>query len=267
MGAQVLARLGEAPCVLVLDSAETPWWADTEGTEAAFATLAAVPGLVLVASLRGRQRPFGLAWCDSIDVPPLAMPEARMVFLAVSGQSYTNDPHLDLLVAAQDGLPLTIELLAYLAEGEPLIGHWHQWTERRVDMIRRNQDGPGLSMAVSFDLSINGPRTTDHARRLLSLLSVLPDGIAHEDLNTLLPGIGNQAAMTLRKVGLALDDQARLRVAQPIRDYVQVNHAPRPDDLARAVSHYSLLAEPQGWQVGRPGGVVAGNRLLRTRQP
>ena len=60
--AKRLPDLAEAPTVLVLDNAETPWWADAaQATREIFATLAAVPGLALIASLPGRQRPFGLA--------------------------------------------------------------------------------------------------------------------------------------------------------------------------------------------------------------
>jgi len=253
----------------MLDNAETPWWADPEGTEGQegiFATLAGVPGLTLVASLRGRQRPFGLAWRDAVDIPPLGTAETRKVFLAVAGQSFEDDPRLDELVAAQDGLPLTTTLLAYLAEGEPnLAGLWRQWTQRRVALLRRGTGRQELSAAVSFDLSINSRRMTDEARRLLSLLGVLPEGIAHDDLEPLLPGTGEEAARTLRKVGLAFDEAARLRVLQPIRDHVQAAHEPSPDDLAQAVAHYGELARQLGWQIGRPGGAEASSQLLVER--
>jgi tetratricopeptide (TPR) repeat protein len=263
---QALAHLAQAPAVVVLDNAETPWWADPEGTEGhegIFATLAGVTGLALVASLRGRQRPFGLAWRDAIDVAPLATAEARKVFLAVAGQSFQDDPHLDLLVGAQDGLPLTTTLLAYQAEGEPnLEGLWHRWTERRVALLKRGAGRSEVSVAASFELSINSERMTDRARRLLSLLGVLPDGIAHDDLDALRPGHGGEAAASLRKVGLAFDAGSRLRMLQPIRDHVQVAHAPRPDDLARAVGHYCKLAETLGRQLGRAGGAEASSRML-----
>jgi tetratricopeptide (TPR) repeat protein len=266
---QALTHLAETPAVLVLDNAETPWWADPEGTEGQegiLATLAAVPGLALVVSLRGRQRPFGLAWRDAIDVAPLATPEARKVFLAVAGQSFQGDPHLDLLVGAQDGLPLTTTLLAYQAEGEPsLEGLWHRWTERRVALLKRGAGGSKMSVEASFDLSINSERMTNEARRLLSLLGVLPEGIAHDDLDILQPDTGPEAATTLRKVGLAFDEGSRLRLLQPIRDHVQVAHVPRPDDLARAVAHYCELVETLGWRLGRSGGAEASSRLLVER--
>jgi tetratricopeptide (TPR) repeat protein len=266
LAATTLVHLGQAPSVLVLDNAETPWWADPEGTEGILAMLAGVPGLALIISLRGRQRPFGLAWRDAIDVPPLVTSEARKVFLAVAGQAFADDPRLDELVTAQDGLPLTTTLLAYLAEGEPdLAGLWRQWTQQRVALLRGGAGSQEVSAAVSFELSINSTRMTDEARRLLYLLGVLPDGIAHHDLDRLLPSAGEEAARTLRKIGLAFDEMARLRVLQPIRDYLQAAHALPPDDLARTVAHYCTLAATIGKQIGGPGGAQASSRLLAER--
>jgi hypothetical protein len=266
LGAQTLAVLGQAPTVLVLDNTETPWWADPEGTEATLAQIASVPGLCLIVSLRGRQRPFGLAWRDSITVPPLPTADNRKLFLAVAGQEFKDDPRLDDLIMAQDGLPLTTELLAYLAEGEPdLAGLWRQWSEQRVALLRREGGNADAGVEASFDLSINSQRMTEEARRLLSLLGILPDGIAHEDLEELLPKVGGSAAAVLRKVGLAFDEAARLRLLQPIREHVRVKYAPQPNDLDRTVAYYSRFAYRLGWQVRRPGGAKARSRLLTER--
>ena len=110
---------------------------------------------------------------------------------------------------------------------------------------------------------------TDQARRLLSLLGVLPDGIAHDDLDTLQPGHGEEAAASLRKMGLAFDEASRLRMLQPIRDHVQAAHAPRPDDLARAVAYYYRARHRRSagsWAfVGRRRGQQPPAR--RARQP
>lgn len=188
------------------------------------------------------------------------------MFLAVAGQAFQDDPYLDLLVGAQDGLPLTTTLLAYQAEGEPnLEGLWRRWTERRVALLKRGTGRSEVSVEASFDLSINSKRMTDQARRLLSLLGVLPDGVAHNDLEELLRGSGEEAARTLRKVGLAFDEGSRLRTLQPIRDHVQTAHFPRPDDLARAVAHYCEMAKTLGWKLGRSGGAEATSYLLAER--
>lgn len=118
---------------------------------------------------------------------------------------------------------------------------------------------------MSFDLSINAPRTSEEARRLLSLLGQLPDGIAHEDLDALVPDVGADAAATLRKVGLAFDEGGRLRVLQPLRDHVRAKYAPRDDDLVRAIAHYCALTEMLGWRLGGAGGGEASRRLLVER--
>ena len=44
-----------------------------------------------------------------------------------------------------------------------------------------------------IEVSITSPQITDYARRLLYLLALLPDGIAHSELEVLLPDCGIQA--------------------------------------------------------------------------
>jgi hypothetical protein len=262
--ATTLAALAGEPGVLVLDNAETPWEADTEGTEAVLGQLASIGELRLLVTVRGAQRPFGVPWRESVLVPPLGMADGRRVFLAVAGQRFAADPHLDELVVAQDGVPLALELLAYLAEAEPdLAGLWRRWQAKRVALLRRGSgSSPQPSAEVSFELSFNGPRMTGPARRLCGLLAVLPDGIAHQHLNVLLSGDGDEAASTLRRVGLAFDEGPRLRTLQPIRDHARQHHSPDPDDLDRAAGHYRDLAAILGPKLGRPGGDVAAAQLV-----
>jgi tetratricopeptide (TPR) repeat protein len=271
--AQTLARLDAEPGVLVLDNAETPWEADVEGTEEALLRLASLRELRLLVTVRGDQRPFGVAWRESVLVSRLGVADGRRVFLAVAGQRFAGDPHLDELLLAQDGLPLTIGLLANLVENSDssLSALWRRWQDKRTALLRRGSgDSRQLSAEVSFELSISSPRMTTAAHRLLSLLGVLPDGVAHQDLDVLLPedgGQGEEAAAALRHVGLAFNEGMRLRVLQPIRDHVKnkKDHRAGRDDFARAARHYLDLAATHGPNVGGVGGDEASARLHAER--
>ena len=257
----VIGQLAKSPAALALDNLETPWEAEPLEVEPLLAQLAAVPGLSLAVTVRGRNRPAGPAWREAIVVEPLGRQDAKRVFLAIVDNKHAADPHLGDLLAALDGVPLAIELLAWAAEAEPdLGGIWRRWQTEpdRSGMLKRAKgDHRLLSLAVSLELSIDGPRMTDPARRLLSLLGLLPDGIARGDLETLLPGFGNAAAATLRQVALAFDEARRLRLLAPIREHVAARHPPAPEDLARAVDHYAGMAAALGPKAGEEGGAEA----------
>jgi tetratricopeptide (TPR) repeat protein len=256
---QVVAALEHVPAVLVLDNADTPWEEDPEKTVELLNLLAAVPGLALAASIRGQERPRGVHWQDSIQVSSLEPSHARRLFLKIAGQKFANDPTLGTLMDAQDGVPLTITLLAHVAQWEPTLDK--VWEQRKA-LLQDNRAGDGkLSREDSFELAINSSRTTPEARRLLALLGILPDGVAHDDLDQLLPGIGNPAASSLRRVGLASDDERRLRTLQPIRDHVNSRYRPSEGDRGRAVAHYRALAYELGARAGVAGGAEASERL------
>ena len=262
---RAFAELERGRAALVLDNAETPWENDPLATEGLLAQLAAIRGLCLVVSVRGQQRPQGVAWREPVGVPPLDLPAARQAFLAVAGQRFCSDPRLDDLVNVVDRVPLAIALLSYQAEGQPnLDGLWGRWQTERTKMLQRAGGADRLNnLELSLDLSIRGPRMNDVARALLSLLGLLPDGIAWQDLDALLPGQGALAAADLRRVGLALDDEknARLRLLAPVREFVHHHLVPGEADMARAVDHYLSLAEVLGNQVGSEGGAEAATRL------
>jgi SIR2-like domain len=130
--ATLLAMLESAPLALAVDNAETPWEADTLRVEEFLAQLAAVPGLALIASLRGATRQGTVKWRQAIQPRQLPLFEARKAFLAIAGEKFVSDPHLDELLGALDGIPLAITLLGYVAEGEPdLNGLWARWQQEQ----------------------------------------------------------------------------------------------------------------------------------------
>jgi tetratricopeptide (TPR) repeat protein len=250
---QVVAKLRQGPAALVLDNLETPWESDEDATVELLRMLAAIQPLVLIASIRGKVRPPGIDWAASVDVEPLNVEPARKLFLAVAGHQYVGDRHLDALVKEQDGVPLSLHLVAQLAQGEPnLAGLWQRWEARRHVPIRAER---------AFELSIWSPRTSEPGRRLLRLLGVLPNGIAYAEIANLLPECGQDAASNLRRVGLAFDERERIRVLQPIRSHVQRTYEPDPEDLMRAVRHYFERGSELGRRTGGPGGSEASAQL------
>jgi tetratricopeptide (TPR) repeat protein len=260
---RVFAALAEAPGGLVLDNAETPWEAAPLQTEELFSQLSGIPGLALTVAIRGQQRPLGPAWRQpALSVAPLGSVDSRNVFLAIAGERHAADRYLPDLLGALDGIPLAIELLAYAAEAEPnLDALWRRWQAERVTLLSRADGKTRLvNAAVSFELSITGRRMTDEARHLLSMLAVLPDGIAYGDLPAVIQ-YPDRAAATLRQVGLAFDEGGRLRALAPIREHVALDHPPKPEVLALALEHYIDLVRNLGDKVGQPGGDVAVRRL------
>jgi tetratricopeptide (TPR) repeat protein len=261
---RLFKNLERDPGVLILDNLETPWEADTAPVEDLLTQLSTTPEVILVASVRGDQRPFGPRWREAIRVSPLGLPAARNTFVDVAGARFRSDPDLDRLLEAVDRLPIAVVLMAHQAQGEPdLSGLWKQWQEKRTALLRRADGKERLTnIEVSLDLSLNGPRMTSEARRLLALFALLPEGVAHDDLDALLPGEAGEAAAVLRKVGLAFDQSTRLRVLAPIREYVQRKLAPKKEDLDRAINYYVEFAR-KGDLLGRPGGAEASSRLLQ----
>jgi hypothetical protein len=73
--------LAEAAGLLVLDNLETPWEADMPGVQDDLRRLAAIPGLSLLASLRGSATPDLPAFTHRLRLGPLPADPARSLFL------------------------------------------------------------------------------------------------------------------------------------------------------------------------------------------
>lgn len=256
----VLAALGARPALLILDNVEVPWALDLAGVEDLLTRLAAIPELALVCSFRGSERPLGPRWRSSVMVPPLEIDASKHVFLAAAGERFASDQDLYGVLTDLDGMPIAIELLGWLAHSEPgLAGLRRRWERKRTDLLSRGSDPDRhLSVAVSFELSIGAAAMTADARRLLSVLALLPDGVATTDLDKL---ERDEAGAVLRRVGLSFDEGDRLRVLKPIRDHVARHHAPSAEDVRSVQELYLDVARSLGPQVGSSTGDAAIRRL------
>ncbi len=229
LAARVRSAIAAGPAVIVLDNFETPWSADPLATEELLRTVAGIAGAGVAISSRGAGRPAGVRWRDFTMVSPLPLADARRLFLNVAGPGPAGDPGLDALLSELDGVPLAVELLGYAAQGQPMDQVAARWRRERTSMLERHGGGHReLSVAVSVEASVGSPLLTEPARRLLCLLGALPDGISHDDLETLLPDAGLPGAAVLRQLGLAFDEAARLRTLAPVREHIATAHPPWP---------------------------------------
>jgi len=240
----VAQALGEAPAAVALDNLETPWEADTRPTEAVLSAIANIPGVALLVSLRGANRPGGVVWREAIGVRPLEGEDPRELFLGIAGAKHAGDKRLKDLLLALDGLPLAIELMAHAAEAEPdLKGIWQRWQVERTRMLSRAKgDHREIDLATSIELSLKSPRMTKGALRLLCLMGLMPDGLARGDLDELFDGCA-AAAATLRKLALAFDEGHRFRCLRPVREYMNENFVPSIEDFFMLINHLRQCLE------------------------
>jgi tetratricopeptide (TPR) repeat protein len=257
--ARLFKELDRGPAVLALAGLEEPWQADSTAVETLLARLVGTPGLTLVATLPEGPAPSVPAWRNALRVDPFGRAAARETFLSVAGERFREDPCLYGLLDSVDLLPLAVVLLAHAAQGEPdlsaLWQRWQSWRERRSSRLRwKGVREWELHVEVPLEVALASPRVTPGARRLLSLLADLPEGIRSFDLNLLLPGEGEKAAAILKTAGLAFEERGRLRVLAPVRKAVRREHPPVEEDLDRAVDLYLERGAAAEW-IEEPGNI------------
>ena len=244
---RTFSALAEAATLLVLDNLETPWSHASAGTAATLGRLATVPGLRLLASLRGAATPAGVDWCVADEVRALGDDAARALFLATAPAAGA-DPTLDRLLAVLGGVPLAVLLLArrYRDGDGDAAGLLTQWRLRRTEVARHGTKGdPEDDLAAAIELSVQSPRLDGNAgRRLFALMGRLPDGIAADDRAGLLGADAFDGTAALKATGLAFADErdaTRLRMLPPVLAHA-AGQRPPADEEARLVAHYLALA-------------------------
>ena len=187
------------PLLLVLDNLETACRDDDRGSGEALAGLAALPGVRLLASFRGARPPLGPAWRLPVEADQLPEPAARRLFLDLAGDDKAADPDLPRLLADLEGMALAIELVGWQAASERTLATlWQRWKVAPSLLLRAgNADHRLTNLERSIALSLEGRGPSGGAaRRLFSLMGMLPDGMAAADLLSLLPDVGLEAAAT-----------------------------------------------------------------------
>ena len=101
----------------------------------------------------------------------------------------------------------------------------------------------------------------------MSVLALLPDGVAGEDWPALAPDGDEEAARAVRQARLAFPAGGRLQMLNPVREFVQSHYPPDEADAARAAAHYVGLANECGWIETNIGRMFNGQTAMPRFRP
>ncbi|KAJ6570872.1 P-loop containing nucleoside triphosphate hydrolase protein, partial [Mycena vulgaris] len=238
------------PTLLVLDNLETIWEpTESRGeVEKFLALLAGVDHLALIITMRGSERPANVQWSHPFLGPlkPLTQDAARKSVIDIIDEGHSSED-IDKILHLADCMPLAINLIAHLVEYEGLSSVLNRWETERTSLLSQGHD-KGSNLDLSISLSLQSPRLVSlpHSRNLLSLLSMLPDGLSDvELLQSKLP-IDNILACkaALLRTSLAYtDDHKRLKALVPIREYVNRTHPPMAPFVQPLLKYFNTLLE------------------------
>ncbi|KAJ7245277.1 hypothetical protein C8J57DRAFT_1725305 [Mycena rebaudengoi] len=172
------------PSLLVLDNLETCWesLASRSEVEEFLSLLTDVLHLGVIITLRGAERPSKVKWTRPFVAPLelLSYVAAQQTFIEVADDDH-NDASIKELLELTGNLPLAVSLIASVAGSEGCAQALSQWKLESTRMLSEGYDQRS-SQDISIMLSYTSSRMTAGAQQLLSILSMLPDGLADADL-------------------------------------------------------------------------------------
>ncbi|KAJ7111965.1 hypothetical protein C8R44DRAFT_856537 [Mycena epipterygia] len=238
------------PSLLVFDNFETPW-EPVDGraeVENFLSLLADVPHVALLITMRGAERPGKVQWTRPFLPPlmPLTHTAARQTFIDIADETH-DESEMDELLRLTDNLPLAVSLVANVACSEGCATALARWKYESTALLSDGYDKRS-NLEISIMLSLSSPRilSSPDAQDLLSLMSLLSDGISDTDLlqsKLPIPDIRKCKTALVRTSLAYLDHAGRLRVLAPIREYVRGAQPPSPVLVRPLRRHYKELLE------------------------
>jgi hypothetical protein len=183
--------------------------------------------------MRGAERPGKVKWNRPFLPPlePLSLCASRQIFIEVADEPDSDEKSaLDDLLDLSGSLPLAVSLMANIASFEGYSGALARWhTESTALLAEGNDKRSNLEKSIS--LSLGSPRisSSPHAKNLISLLSLLPDGIRPEEIiagKIPIPDVRQCQAVLLGTSLAYIDAKGRLKALSPVREYIRRVHPP-----------------------------------------
>ncbi|KAJ7119277.1 hypothetical protein C8R43DRAFT_1035536, partial [Mycena crocata] len=219
---RIVRHLSASPPVLmILDNFETPWEpASTRaGVEEFLSLLGDIAHLALIVTMRGAERPNGLL------NPSMTLP--LEIFTDIADDDHDTSVVRDLLHLTGN-MPLAVSLMANVVTYDGCDATLARWRTESTRVVSDGYDKKS-SLDISIMLSFTSARMTPEAQELLSILSLLPDGLSDVELLQSNIPISNirAAKATLLRTSLAyVGRNGRLLALVPIREHVRGTHPP-----------------------------------------
>ncbi|KAJ7472997.1 P-loop containing nucleoside triphosphate hydrolase protein, partial [Mycena galericulata] len=217
-------------CLLILDNLETTWepLASRPGVEELLSLLTGLPRLALIITMRGAERPGKVSWTRPFLLPlkPLSTEAAREMFVDITDVYEAKE--IDQILRLTDNMPLALDLIAHLVDYDGCASVLSRWEKEKTTFLSKGHDRQS-NLDISIRLSLSSPRLTSSpgALDLLSLLSILPDGLSDAELRQSQLPIRDVLACKATLLGTSLafsDDRNRLKSLVPIREHMQYFH-------------------------------------------
>ncbi|KAJ7331322.1 hypothetical protein DFH08DRAFT_940026 [Mycena albidolilacea] len=238
--------LQKPSCLLVLDNLETVWepLQSRDRVEEFLSLLTEVQHLALVITMRGAERPAKVQWTRPFLLPlqPLSDDTARQTFIDITDNIYGID-EINQLLQLTDNMPLAVNLIAHLSDYEGISNVSARWETEKTSLLSMGHDRKS-NLDKSISLSLSSPRITPDSKKLLGLLSILPDGLSDAELvqsNLLIPKILSCKTALLATSLAYLDGNKRLRSLMPVREHIQQFLPPSQSLIQRLREHFHAL--------------------------
>ncbi|KAJ7912220.1 hypothetical protein B0H13DRAFT_1548763, partial [Mycena leptocephala] len=197
-------------------------------------------------TMRGAERPAKVAWTHPFlpTLKPLEQDAARQTFIDIADNTHDSN-EVDKVLSLTDNLPLAISLIAHLVDSEGCTHVLSRWEAEKTSLISDGYDRTS-NLDLSISLSLSSPRLNSHSKDLLSLLSILPDGLSDVELVQSKFPIENILDCKAALICTALaynDEHKQLKVLVPIREYMQKIQPPEDHLIQPLLKHFQELLE------------------------
>ncbi|KAJ7462904.1 hypothetical protein FB451DRAFT_1494950 [Mycena latifolia] len=230
------------PSLLILDNLETSWEPiESRGdVEELLSKLTDLPHLALMITMRGAERPAKVQWTHPFLAPlqPLSDVAARDTFFAIAENGH-DSKDVDELLSLTDNMPLAVDLIAHAVDLEGSCSAvLTRWQMEKTSLLSAGNDRRS-DLDTSITISLSSSRMSTGAKDLLSLLSILPDGLS--DVELVQSKLSMNDIMTCKATLLAtslayIDDNRQLKSLK----------YPRTQQRAGTVKHIALNVRNMG---------------------